>query len=987
MADPQSPQSRRIRRASFVAAWLAGAVLLAGNSTSTPRVPLPAAAEAAYERGDYQAADAALAPATDACLKAHGETIACYDLLAARIDVLLSLYAPGPTVEPLARMRLDIARAAYGENDVETGGAYSDYAIVLSREGRRDEAEPLIRRDLAINLAVNGPADEGTIVAYINLATNLDYQGRYEAALALREEAVKQALVGLPAEHPLVAQVHANLGYTLQNVGRWHDAEAAYREGLRRLRANFPKHHPTIANALSNLATNLQTLGRYREARPLLEEAVESYSATNGTNGRGMALALNALAHNARMEGRHRIAIQLAERSLAIGRSNETRGGMEVSASHAAIGWSQLAMGDPGAALEHFEASLSHETSVDPPDPARVAQASKAVSEALLLLGRPGESRTAIERGLALLTDRPSDRFDRSEALALRAEAMLRTDDRAAAIADARAAVAGMEALGLPGHAVTIGARTTLAAAMLPDDPAAARTGIAATMDLLARRLDGLRWFDVLAQRELARFRGLYALAVRANWPGGDGSRPCDQACADAFVAAQQGTQLATASAVAMTRQLPGPLADLGRRRDSLIADRERLDAALVRGDGDRPIAAAIDRRRALDAQLAELDANARTLAGAEAAIGRPAPLTLDQAQQRLAPDQALLLVVPDGDGMFVWTITSDTARWAWHRSTPPTSVRPDATPIAPRGRVDRIDGAAKAPGAMPDGLLADLPAGKRIETVFISADAGLQRVSFAALPTGSQGGPMLGMNRALVHLPSVSGLGTGGAQRTDRPARLFAIGAPTLSRYPDGRPLAPLIHADGEMADAARAFDGGTVLAGTAATEGALTGSDALAQADFLLFSTHAVTADLDGRSEPGLVLQPDEAASDPGARDGFLIAAEVARMRLSARLVVLAACDTATPDPTLSADPYSGLARAFLMAGADAVLVTIDPVDDAATAALTRQLFRILARQPDLSPARALRLAIRRLARMEGGRWRDPRYWRSFVLVGTRG
>lgn len=141
----------------------------------------------------------------------------------------------------------------------------------------------------------------------------------------------------------------------------------------------------------------------------------------------------------------------------------------------------------------------------------------------------------------------------------------------------------------------------------------------------------------------------------------------------------------------------------------------------------------------------------------------------------------------------------------------------------------------------------------------------------------------------------------------------------------------------------------------------------------------------------------------------DTDLTAAEILNhWTLNAALVTLSACQTGV-SRVLRGDEPMGLVRAFLSAGATAVVVTQWPVDDLAAAVLMAQFYKNLSRR--LDPAAALAAAqfkTRTITRRElhekfsdlmiqqaeagkmgtqtdeGRPFADPHFWAGFVLVG---
>jgi len=131
-----------------------------------------------------------------------------------------------------------------------------------------------------------------------------------------------------------------------------------------------------------------------------------------------------------------------------------------------------------------------------------------------------------------------------------------------------------------------------------------------------------------------------------------------------------------------------------------------------------------------------------------------------------------------------------------------------------------------------------------------------------------------------------------------------------------------------------------------------------ALANYRVIYFATHALLpSELKGLGEPALALTIPQVPSD--ADDGLLTASEVAQLKLDADWVVLSACNTASGDKP-GAESLSGLARAFFYAGAHALLVSHWAVDSDATTRITTTTFDILQKDPAIGRAEALRRAM---------------------------
>ncbi len=116
----------------------------------------------------------------------------------------------------------------------------------------------------------------------------------------------------------------------------------------------------------------------------------------------------------------------------------------------------------------------------------------------------------------------------------------------------------------------------------------------------------------------------------------------------------------------------------------------------------------------------------------------------------------------------------------------------------------------------------------------------------------------------------------------------------------------------------------------------------------------------------------------------DGVLTTADVFNLDLSAVLVTLSACETGRVQIG-AGDELAGLTRAFLYAGAAALLVSQWRVDDASTAVLMTRFYQELA--AGAGPAAALRAA--QLAVLSGEMPQNERthpfYWAGFQVIGA--
>ena len=140
------------------------------------------------------------------------------------------------------------------------------------------------------------------------------------------------------------------------------------------------------------------------------------------------------------------------------------------------------------------------------------------------------------------------------------------------------------------------------------------------------------------------------------------------------------------------------------------------------------------------------------------------------------------------------------------------------------------------------------------------------------------------------------------------------------------------------------------------------------LSNSRVIAFATHGlIGGEITGLAEPALVMSPPAEATDED--DGLLKATEVAQLKMNADIIILSACNTAS-GKTLGAEGLSGLARAFIYAGARSLLVSHWSVDSDAAAALTTGAFEVLAKEPSVGRSEALqRSMLNLMADPDGG------------------
>lgn len=468
----------------------------------------------------------------------------------------------------------------------------------------------------------------------------------------------------------------------------------------------------------------------------------------------------------------------------------------------------------------------------------------------------------------------------------------------------------------------------------------------------------------------------------------------------------------ASRAAVAVTAREQAGNSELGlllRRRQEAAGKLADADAALLRAAGleqgaeRAPLERAVaDARTALAALDAELDAKSPGFRS----LLRPRPVTLAETQARLAIDETLLVIEESDLGLYTLALTRDriaighdpirreALRGLVRRIRAGTEngavipfdiaaahdiheaiLTPEVRALVPKGQRLRVV-TGDILSALPLTLLASRSGATVADTRWLIEDHAVSVVP--SLATLGQQPARAGTGRDVV---AIGAPALGGNQAPAAGADLFAGGESRATRVNRLQPLPGAAEEIAAVAAHVRRPARAVVLTDKDATEPAVRGLD-YSRAGALLFATHGlVSGAFDARSEPALVLTPPE--QEDADDDGLLTASEAARLRLDADWVILSACDTAAGDQP-SAAGYTGLARAFLFAGARRVVASHWPVRDDIAARLSVDLLDASAKGARADDA--LRQAILRvMKRGDPAKSRNPALWAPFMLVGN--
>lgn len=841
------------------------------------------------------------------------------------------------------------ARRAFPDDHPALAPYLRQAALARTALGDLAEARNLRLRALELTEAALPPCHRDLLISVNDLAISNVFFGDYIGARRLFERALTSSRTCLGPTHSLTATALGNLGEILKELGDLREAESMQRQAITAWIANRGPTHPFVALAIEGLGDILDAQGRFTEAIAEYDRA-SAIRAKGSSPDPAIARLLGSRARVLSQQRRFTAALRDLDRAAAMLRtvSAVEVPGAEMQAQLELLrGQIEERLGNVQRARAAYAAALAMREEVyEPSHPlvaearasmARVEAASGATAQAIRqALEADATSRDHLRRTVRYLSERQALDY-----VSLRPQALDLAIALAADANDQRAA------------------------------------------------------FDALI-----RSRGLVLDELAARAQAGHDDPAVAPDVMKRFISARQ--RYANLTVQSLRETVP---------RDRLDAARDEAESA-ERLVAEQSVAARAERAQAsagVDQVLAALPAKAALVAFVryQAPVMAARPPSASYGAFVVDADRRMLTFVKIG-----------------------TAARVDALVASWRAEASRRNGTGMVAAGVAlrrsvwDPVAAVSGNASRI---FIVPDGALSLVSFAALPRSTRG-YLVEDDRVLHELsterdllvsadraPSSSALIVGGpAFAGNRPTTQTAMRAGIDCR--GARPLAftelPGARVEAREVSSLWAQTGSqqvVVLSGADATETAV--KEALSRRRVIHLATHGfffgdgcerrapgarAVGGVVGASAPAALVRNPLSLSGlafaganrhvPGATDdGILTAEEIASLDLSGtEWAVLSACDTGLGQ-IRSGEGVLGLRRAFQIAGARTVIMSLWSVDDQATRLWMQALYEArLTRHLDTADSvRAASIAMltqRRAAHQST----HPFYWAAFVAAG---
>jgi CHAT domain-containing protein/tetratricopeptide (TPR) repeat protein len=271
--------------------------------------------------GDYPAAESFQLKATEILRAALGERHPRY---ATCLNNLAGRYADRgdyAAAEPLYREAAEIRRAALSADHPDYVASVDSLATLYRETGNYAAAEPLYRQVMEVRRAALGESHPAYASSLDNLAVLYCLTGDYASAEPLCRQAVEIERVAIGDGHPDYAASLDLLAALYRETGNYSAAEPLCRQAMEILRAALGGRHPRYATSLNNLAGLYWQMGDYTAAVPLVRQAMEITRAALGEGHAQYAASLNNLAKLHHANGDYAAAVPLYGEATEIRRA------------------------------------------------------------------------------------------------------------------------------------------------------------------------------------------------------------------------------------------------------------------------------------------------------------------------------------------------------------------------------------------------------------------------------------------------------------------------------------------------------------------------------------------------------------------------------------------------------------------------------------------------------------------------------------------
>ncbi len=297
---------------------------------------------------------------------------------------------------------LSMRQELLGPEHADVATALNNLGVIHNLKGEQDKSEAFNQQALAIRMKVLGPDHPHVAYSLNNLAVIQSRRGKYREARLLYQRALEIKEKSQGPEHPDVATSVHNLASAYFDMGDFLKAEQLQQRALQIREKVFGPHHPVVAGSLNNLGNVHDKLGDYYTAAALHRRALDIREKALGPAHNDVATSLNNLANAYFGMGEYVKAEPLYERAVeirerALGKDNDL-----VATPLNNLAQIYYHRGDYTRSELNSRRALEISVKALGPDHPRVASPLNNLARILYLKGEYAEAERLYQRGVIL---------------------------------------------------------------------------------------------------------------------------------------------------------------------------------------------------------------------------------------------------------------------------------------------------------------------------------------------------------------------------------------------------------------------------------------------------------------------------------------------------------------------------------------------------------------------------------------------------------
>lgn len=211
-----------------------------------------------------------------------------------------------------------LSKALHGEESLDYANLLSSMGHLYTLMGHYDNTLKLIERSMVIKEKIFGPDNIALASPYYGKGIVLQKMGRYSEAEVALLKSIEIFNKTYGENNPNACNLVNELSILYRLTGRYDESELYAKKAIGFCRAIYGEAHPNYAGHLQNLANIYVSMGRYDEAIDLFDRSNNIKIEVLGENHPDVTNGYHGLANAYAAKNDYEEAIKLEEKALAI---------------------------------------------------------------------------------------------------------------------------------------------------------------------------------------------------------------------------------------------------------------------------------------------------------------------------------------------------------------------------------------------------------------------------------------------------------------------------------------------------------------------------------------------------------------------------------------------------------------------------------------------------------------------------------------------